>query len=255
MRAIRVAVCLFLISASAPADAIAQIRTVKPITGSLPALSVTGAGLSSSFSTPLPLSLTPSLSLSVQPLSAAAAPALQAVISPASINPAVVARTVQPLSLPSRVEAAQALTGSLENIPVSAAPHAASESFSLLTGEALSRRPDVLAAPANFDAPFLSPAALPAPRSPALSPETAKNVRRMMTGTAVMKSGMETITLSVPMLALTAFGGISAVAGLVVDVRPLSGDLRRDGGRPRRPLSAARSWLEPSSPRRRSSEP
>jgi MFS family permease len=38
----------------------------------------------------------------------------------------------------------------------------------------------------------------------------------MMTGTAVMKSGMETITLSVPMLALTAFGGISAVAGLVV---------------------------------------
>jgi predicted MFS family arabinose efflux permease len=38
----------------------------------------------------------------------------------------------------------------------------------------------------------------------------------MMVGTAVMKSGMETITLSVPMLALTAFGGISAVAGLVV---------------------------------------
>lgn len=37
-----------------------------------------------------------------------------------------------------------------------------------------------------------------------------------MLGTAVMKSGMETITLSVPMLALTAFGGISAVAGLVV---------------------------------------
>jgi MFS family permease len=37
-----------------------------------------------------------------------------------------------------------------------------------------------------------------------------------MIGTAVMKSGMETITLSVPLLALTAFGGISAVAGLVV---------------------------------------
>jgi len=38
----------------------------------------------------------------------------------------------------------------------------------------------------------------------------------MMLGTSVMKSGMETITLSVPLLALTAFGGISAVAGLVV---------------------------------------
>ncbi|MCR4295469.1 MAG: MFS transporter, partial [Elusimicrobia bacterium] len=48
------------------------------------------------------------------------------------------------------------------------------------------------------------------------SPDAAKNVRRMMAGTAVMKSGMETITLSVPLLALTAFGGISGVAGLVV---------------------------------------
>ncbi|MDD5302303.1 MAG: MFS transporter [Elusimicrobia bacterium] len=111
------------------------------------------------------------------------------------------------------------MTRSLDKIPVSAAPRAAAQSFSLLTGEALATRgesPSVLAAPAHFDSPFLSPASFSAPRSPAPSPETAKNVRRMMVGTAVMKSGMETITLSVPMLALTAFGGISAVAGLVV---------------------------------------
>jgi predicted MFS family arabinose efflux permease len=54
------------------------------------------------------------------------------------------------------------------------------------------------------------------PPSAPYSPDTQKNIRRMMLGTAVMKSGMETITLSVPILALTAFGGISAVAGLVV---------------------------------------
>lgn len=124
------------------------------------------------------------------------------------------------MPLSARVEAASALTKALPDIPLAAAPAAASQSFSLLTGEALARRSDsgaVLAAPAHFDSPFLSavPSA-PAPRAPIPSPETSKNVRRMMIGTSVMKSGMETITLSVPMLALTAFGGISAVAGLVV---------------------------------------
>ncbi|MDP3544276.1 MAG: MFS transporter [Elusimicrobiota bacterium] len=126
--------------------------------------------------------------------------------------------------MPSRVAAASALTRALPHIPLAAAPAAASESFSLLTGEALTPRPDtsVLAAPSHFDSPSLSPSPLspasltPAPRSPTPSPEAAKNVRRMMIGTAALKSGMETITLSVPLLALTAFGGISAVAGLVV---------------------------------------
>ncbi|UPT74217.1 MAG: MFS transporter [Elusimicrobiota bacterium] len=37
-----------------------------------------------------------------------------------------------------------------------------------------------------------------------------------MIGTAVTKSGMESVTLGMPLLALSAFGGFSAVAGLVV---------------------------------------
>lgn len=217
MRAATFAVCISLVSASIPADAVAQIRSAKPINITSPVLSVTGAGLPSSFSTPLSLPLTPSLSLSVPPLSVAAAPALQAVISPASLSPAaVVAVAVQPspISLPARIEAAQAITRTLRDAPASAAPRAAAQSFSLLTGEALIRRDEsspVLAAAATPERPSLPPSA---PRTP--NPETAKNVRRMMVGTAVMKSGMETITLSVPLLALTAFGGISAVAGLVV---------------------------------------
>lgn len=212
MRAAVFAVCFSLVSASVPADAAAQMRSVKPTPSSLPSLSVTDAGLPSSFATPLPLSLTPSLSISVLPLSVAAAPALQAIISPASLIPAVAVTAAQPF--PSRIEAAQALLQSLSNIPISAAPHAASQSFSLLTDEVLTR-PDksspVPSAPSVSERPALLPAA---PRTP--NPETTINVRRMILGAAVMKSGMETVTLSVPLLTLTAFGGISAVAGLVV---------------------------------------
>ncbi|MBI2787900.1 MAG: MFS transporter [Elusimicrobia bacterium] len=224
MRAVRLLAAFLLVSASVPADAAAQVRSVAAA-NSRAVPSVAGAGLSSSFSTPLSLmplmSLTPlSSPLSALTPAAAAAPALQAAVSPASIKSVAVPRieAVKPSPLSVRVEAASALTKALPDIPLAAAPAAAAQSFSLLTGEALTRRADspaVLAAPAHFDSPFLS-AATPAPRSPAPSPETSKNVRRMMVGTAVMKSGMETITLSVPMLALTAFGGISAVAGLVV---------------------------------------
>lgn len=222
MRSVALSICLTLVSASFPAEAVAQIRSAKPIAAPIPTLSVTGAGLPSSFSTPLSLSLSPSLSLSVPSIGVQAAPALQAAISPASLRSVAVfnIKPVTPSPLSVRVESASALTKALPDIPLAAAPAAAAQSFSLLTGEALTRRADsssVLAAPAHFDAPFLSaPETSPNPRTPAPSPEAAKNVRRMMIGTAVMKSGMETITLSVPLLALTAFGGISAVAGLVV---------------------------------------
>lgn len=212
MRAVRLIVSLILLSASLPLNAIAQIRSAKPISASMSVLSVTGTGLSSNFSVLLPLMPSPSaLSLSVPAISVAAAPALQAAVSPASLSPAVVIPIVQPLTV--RVEIARALTQSLSDIPVSAAPQAAAQSFSLLTGEALVRRDEAVAvlAAATAEPPSLSP---PTPRAP--NPETAKNVRRMMIGTSVMKSGMETITLSVPLLALTAFGGISAVAGLIV---------------------------------------
>jgi predicted MFS family arabinose efflux permease len=217
MRAVRFAASLILISASLPSDAVAQIRAVKPVSAAS-VLPIAGAGLSSSYSASLSLPLTPSLSLSVPAAAAAAAvtaaPALQAAISPASHSPSVVISAARPLPLPSRLQAAQALTHSLPSIPVSAAPRAAAQSFALLTGEALAR-PDgtvpVLAAPSSSEQPSLPPAS---PRAP--NPEAAKNVRRMMIGTAVMKSGMETMKLSVPLLALSAFGGISAVAGLMV---------------------------------------
>lgn len=225
MRSAALAIIYSLISAAVPADAVAQLRSAKPIAAPIPALSVlsvTGAGLPVNFSTPLSLSLSPSLSLSAPSLAVAAAPALQAAISPASLKSVAVfnIKPLTPSPLSVRAEAASALTRALPDTPLAAAPAAAAQSFSLLTGEALTRRTDslpVLPAPSHFDSPSLSPAFLsPSPRTPAPSPETAKNVRRMMTGTAVMKSGMETITLSVPLLALTAFGGISGVAGLVV---------------------------------------
>lgn len=217
MRAAALVVCLSLITASVPVEAVAQVRALKPAAGFNAGLPVTGAVLPSSFAAPLPL-LSPSIALTPSPLSPAPVPALQpalrAVISPAPAVPvAVKPLTAQPLNV--RVTAAQALALTLPNVPVAAAPKAASESFALLTGEAPSAlRAEgfpVISAAATSEPPALPPST---PRAP--DPKAARNVRRMMIGTSVMKSGMETITLSVPLLALTAFGGISAVAGLVV---------------------------------------
>lgn len=48
-------------------------------------------------------------------------------------------------------------------------------------------------------------------------PETQKRVRSMIAGTAAMKIGMETVTLSVPLLSMIALGGgATMVAGLMV---------------------------------------
>ncbi len=190
-RAVRLAVSFLLIAASLPTDAVAQIRSVKPLAGSPGVLPPMGAD-------PLPA---PSFSFPPSALSA-------------SVSPTVVAPAAQPQPLSARVQAAQALTRSLANLPACAAPKAAAQSFALLTGEApiLGAGTDaVLSAAAASDPPSLPP---PAPRAP--NPTAAKNVRRMMLGTAAMKSGMETVTLSVPILALTTLGGASMVAALVV---------------------------------------
>jgi hypothetical protein len=145
-----------------------------------------------------PLSLIPSVALHAPLIAVAAAPALQAVISPASLNV--------------RITAAQAVALSLPNLPVASAPSAASQSFSLLTGDSFIPRAvsdsSVLSAPSAPDAPL--------PPSTPGAPAPAQTIRRMMLGTAAMKSGMETVTLSVPLLALTALGGASMVAALVV---------------------------------------
>ena len=123
------------------------------------------------------------------------------------------------------------------------AAHGAGRAFALLTGERLAgatARAAPSAAPAAKPAvapravtanAFLPPAAVPAagesgfqpplpPLPPAggqpLPPDPAKQAKRMMLGTAVMKGGMESVTLGVPLLALTAFGGATMVAALVV---------------------------------------
>ncbi len=200
-----------LFSASVPADAIAQIRSIK-ITGSQTVPFVSVSGLTTGGLTPLPfnsLPLSPSLAPSPIPsLSAAvsvsvgAAPIAPSVISPASLN--------------ARVISAQALSQTLRDVSVNEAPAAASKSFSLLTGESVLPRFEslaVLSAPSIAAPPSLPPAS---PRAPAPAVDPVKSVRRMMIGTSILKSGMETVTLSIPLLALSALGGASVVAALVV---------------------------------------
>ncbi|MEK7381776.1 MAG: MFS transporter, partial [Elusimicrobiota bacterium] len=60
----------------------------------------------------------------------------------------------------------------------------------------------------------LTPA--PAPAGKPLDPGKAKRVRGMFAGTTAMKIGMETVALSIPLLALQTMGGATLVAGLVV---------------------------------------
>lgn len=99
------------------------------------------------------------------------------------------------------------------SVPSEMSTVSAERSFALLTGESVAARPDSSPSPVVFSAASESPAPLP-PSSG--KPEAAKAVRRMMVGTTVMKAGMETMKLSMPLLALQAFGGVSAVAGLIV---------------------------------------
>jgi MFS family permease len=153
------------------------------------------------------------LTITVPAPSPALQPTLQAVVSPAIVTPAAVIPSVQPLAV--RIDVAQALTRNLPNIPVSGAPKAAAQSFSLLTGESSIRRDESLSVLAAASASEPAPLPPSTPRAPN-NPESARSVRRMMLGTAAMKSGMETVTLSVPLLALTALGGASVVAALVV---------------------------------------
>jgi hypothetical protein len=194
-----------------PSPAFAQtIRSVRivtpPVSAGLPSVSVLPTYSPSLGLSPSPFSLTPGLS----------APAVQVVPlqSAVAVSPL---KPVAPVALAVKVRAAAAITPTLAKLPLHSAPAAASESFALLTGEPSAlRREDssVLAAPSIGDNPApLQPAG--PPRGP-VDPAAAKSVKRLMLGTSVMKAGMETVTLSMPLLALSAFGGLSAVAGLVV---------------------------------------
>ena len=169
----------------------------------LPSSSLNGSSLVPSLTPALSGAVLPSPSLIEVKAAVAAAPLLPSVAIAVAVKPSLSALRVR----------SSAIAASLPDLPVSAAPAAAAESFSLLTGEALTPRRDDGAAPVFAASVPEAPSPLPPSRP---DPKTVKSVRRMMIGTAAMKSGMETVTLSVPLLALSALGGATVVAALVV---------------------------------------
>lgn len=148
--------------------------------------------------------LTPSLVSA--PLSAAPLPVVAA---PAAASPAD-ARA----RLTAAARASSALTSGLSRSNGETASDSAERSFRVLLG---GETPSVLAAaeegPESPRPSGLSPAR--APLDPGAR-ERARQARRMIAGTAVMKTGMETVTLSVPLLVLSGLGGPALVAALVV---------------------------------------
>ena len=228
-RAARLAACVFLFLSApglAPYRAAAQVvpgraaaaYAIRPVAVVVPGLTQAqpllvaspGLGLvsaSPSFAAPA-LAAAPA---AVVPVLAAALPASVSFTtpSPAKAN-APAARE--------RLVAASRAPG-LENVgrhgvSGEASAAAADAQFRALTGEEL--------APVRAAAADVAGAARPSGLAPAAAPDApqdparAKSVRLMIAGTAAMKTGMETVTLSVPVLVLSGLGGASLVAGLVV---------------------------------------
>ena len=149
----------------------------------------------------------------VPPPQAAVLPALTgAAAAPALLparRPAPTAHAAPPQDLKASVHSSRA---GIADAPRPDAPpeYASSAAAELFDGTA--GRPSSLAASAGPSSPKpsgLAPAGAPDPAS-------AKGVRLMIAGTAAMKTGMETVTLSVPVLVLQGLGGAALVAGLVV---------------------------------------
>jgi len=138
---------------------------------------------------------------------------------PPSLAPASAAAV--PVAAPSVHErltaAASAVAQSRDSaaLPSSEASASASESqFRLLVGEETARS-RVAAWTDGPAAPNPSGLSAAEPKKP-LDPEKGRRVRGMFAGTAAMKIGMETVTLSIPLLVLQAMGGATLVAGLVI---------------------------------------
>lgn len=164
---------------------------------------------------PLP-TLAPS-PLSVPTLAAlpTAAPILAAPILAAAPAAALPLRASPAVTLGSAAAEVERVAPSFGRIPTESASAAGETQFRLLIGEALSA-PTTLAAAEGPAAP--RPTGLtPAPKEqPPLDPVRRRGVRGMIAGTAAMKLGMETVTLSVPMLVLSGMGGAALVATLMV---------------------------------------
>lgn len=222
MKLLRVLLAAALASAwpSSATAAVAEAARIAPaarapsIAAPQPALFLGG----NATSVGAPSLLTPSPSLPSLPL---AAPVAAAATPLPSTTRAVPIRAVAPVETPTAHERLSAAAEAVAQARESAAP-ASSESssassriqFDLLLGAPSGRGRAVAYAdgPAAPRPSGLAPATTPEP----LDPEKAKRVRGMFAGTAAMKIGMETVTLSIPLLALQAMGGATLMAGLLI---------------------------------------
>lgn len=184
------------------AAAVIQAVRIAPISG-LPRVAIPVSPLPPSGSL-LPLGFAPVLlSPQLLPPSFAPTPAAASAAAPSARERLAAAASAVAQSRDSAV------------LPSSEASAASSESqFRLLVGEDTS--PSRVAAWTDGPAvPKPSGLSSAAPKKP-LDPEKGRRVRGMFAGTAAMKIGMETVTLSIPLLVLQAMGGATLVAGLVI---------------------------------------
>lgn len=139
--------------------------------------------------------------------------------SPSTMAPVPASPVTARQRLSAAADAVAADAARLPRADAASARTSADAQFSALLGENAVARADAVLAPAEEPAPAAAPRPLPAlgrPSAPAPDPDVARRVKRMMLATAVMKTGMETVTLSIPLLVLQTLGGATMVAGLVV---------------------------------------
>lgn len=220
MRALRLLLAAVLASAwparatAAVAQTARAVSGVPAVTAPVPVLSVSAGA---------PSLLAPSLlapSLPVLPL--AAAPL--ATPSPIAASPVRAAGpAAAPVAAPTARErlssAAEAVAQDRASIAPVSSESASSDSerqFRLLLGETAPQTRTAAYADGPSPARPASGLSAATQTKKPQDPEVAKRVRGMFAGTAAMKIGMETVTLSIPLLALATMGGATLVAGLVI---------------------------------------
>lgn len=227
MRAVRLAVAASLALAGWPLPASAAVgaRALPvrvPASAAQIRLALPTVSLAAS---PLPA---PSLSLSpvpsLHPLSLPDPAATLLMESPRDVivaAPAAAAASAAAPAIPG--DSARRLHAAGEAVSAEAPPASSGASrdsadvqFALLTGELAARRPEAAAVPADGPSVPRSPGLPRSQPEPLRDPEAPRKVKRMMLATSVMKAGMETVTLSIPLLVLQTLGGATMVAGLVV---------------------------------------
>jgi len=222
MRLLRLLIAMALVSACWPAQASAAVVEAVRISPAIaPSATVRFAPLSPTESL-IPLGSAPSfLSPSLTTPSPQETHLPTAVQSAAlSFDPSPLAPSAEsPQTAPSARErlnsAAEAVEESKISAPTATSEGSAADSerqFKLLLGQQAGRT--IAAAYTGPSEP--RPSGLtPAPKVP-VDQKKSKRVRGMIAGTAAMKMGMETVTVSVPILVLQTMGGATLLAGLVI---------------------------------------